>query len=69
MFNSIVEAARNSPFKSPFTVHCDALNNNENKELVAGRNIAAAATPEGGALLQLYLPNQFFSKIIFFRFL
>lgn len=53
MFNSIVEAARNSSFKSPFnTVHCDALNSNENKELVAGRNIAAAATPEGGLLLK-----------------
>lgn len=45
-----MEAARNSSFKSPFsTVHCDGLNSNDNKELVAGRNIAAAATAEGGS--------------------
>lgn len=48
MFNSIVEAARNSSFKSPFTVHCDPLISDNNKELVAGRNIAAAATAEAG---------------------
>lgn len=55
MFSSIVEAARNSSFKTPFsTVHCDGLNNNENKQLVVGRNIAAAATAEGGSSFHLY---------------
>ncbi|KAG4067089.1 hypothetical protein HA402_000080 [Bradysia odoriphaga] len=48
MFNSLLETARNSSFKSPFTTaHCDAPSSSDNKELVAGRNISAAATPEG----------------------
>lgn len=58
MFSSIVEAARNSSFKSPFTtVHCDAPKSNEKKELVAGRNIAATATAEGGFTILIKLLN------------
>lgn len=43
MFSSLWDTAKNSPFNRPFEAHCDA----PNKELVAGRNIAAADTPTG----------------------
>uniref|UniRef100_A0A6M2DHD3 Phosphate carrier protein, mitochondrial n=1 Tax=Xenopsylla cheopis TaxID=163159 RepID=A0A6M2DHD3_XENCH len=43
MFTSLLEAARNSPFRSPISpVQCEA----ESKSLVANRNISAAATPD-----------------------
>lgn len=51
MYNSIMEAARNSTFKNPFmsTVHCDASSSGTTStNLVPGRTIAAAATAEGG---------------------
>lgn len=52
MFMSIMETARNSTFRNPFltTVNCDAdaTSSNGTKTLVAGRNIAAAATADGG---------------------
>lgn len=46
MFSSLIEATKNSTFRSPFTkVQCDTLV--EKKNLVAGREIQAAATPTG----------------------
>lgn len=43
LFSSLVETARNSPFKSPLTVaQCEA------SSPVEGRSIAAAAAAEGG---------------------
>lgn len=53
MFNSVLEAARNSSFKNPFltTVNCDSNSSNPTtKTLVPGRHIAAAAVAEGGKL-------------------
>lgn len=47
----MLEAARNSTFKSPFStvVQCEAgPATSGNNSLVHGRSIAAAATPEGG---------------------
>lgn len=40
LFKSFFEASRNSPFKGPST------SDDSNQQLVPGRNIAAAATPE-----------------------
>lgn len=51
MFSSMMETARNSSFRSPFvsTVHCEADDDSlGNKNLVAGRTIAAASVAEGG---------------------
>lgn len=49
LFSSILEAARNSPFKSPFTAaQCDAVAPAADAtSLVSGRSIAAAAAAEG----------------------
>lgn len=44
MFSSLLEAARNSPFK-PSPVRCEE--SSENKQLVSTRNIQAAAANEG----------------------
>jgi hypothetical protein len=44
--NSLWETARKSPFASPFitTAQCEAKTGNDEKQLVANREIAAAAT-------------------------
>ena len=43
MFNGLLDAARNSPFKTPFTrAQCEA----SDKSLVKGRTIAAASGSE-----------------------
>lgn len=49
MFSALLDAARNSPFKTPFTkAQCDAAAPSENpKSLIAsGRTLAAAASDE-----------------------
>lgn len=48
MFSSLLEAARNSPFKAPTqVVRCEE--STENKQLVSTRNIQAAAANPGEA--------------------
>lgn len=50
-FTNMLEAARNSTFKSPFStvVQCEAMPAaTGNNSLVHGRSIAAAAVAEGG---------------------
>lgn len=51
MFASIMESARNSTFKNPFTttVNCESADDASSQGLVAGRTIAAAsAVAQGG---------------------
>lgn len=64
LFTSLVETARNSPFKSPLTdAQCEA------SSPVEGRTIAAAATAvEGGLKNNLFFLNQKI-KIILSRWL
>ena len=46
MFSSLLEAARNSPFKAP-TARCEE--SSDNKQLIPTRNIQAAAANPGEA--------------------
>lgn len=51
MFDSLMEAARNSTFKNPFAVQCAEAPSAQapsSVSLVPGRNIAAAAVASGG---------------------
>lgn len=48
MFSSLIDVARNSPFKTPVVSQVECQEARTDKALVPSRNIMAAATPEGG---------------------
>lgn len=63
MFSSLIEVARNSPFRTPVMSQVECQETSANKALVPSRNIVAADTAEGG-IFYLYFYTPIVKKLV-----